>query len=72
MMEVVRQWNYGVGVDNVSPYLDGKVPLNVISPFHLIAQAIHLENVCVTNGCKGHRLSRRNGLKVNENENPLP
>jgi len=45
MMEVVRQWNYGVDIHNVSPYLGGKVPLNVISPFHLIAQAISLENV---------------------------
>ena len=25
----------------------------------------------VTNGSKGHRLSRRNGLRNNENENPL-
>ena len=45
MTEVVHQWNDGVNVDNVSPYLGEKVPLNVISPFHLIAHAISLENV---------------------------
>lgn len=45
MKEVVSQWNDGVNVDNVSPYIGEKVPLNVISPFHLIAHAITLENV---------------------------
>jgi hypothetical protein len=45
MTEVVPQWNDAVNVDNVSPCLGGKVPLNVISPFHLIAHAITLENV---------------------------
>jgi hypothetical protein len=45
MREVVHQWNDGVNVGNVSPYIGEKVQLNVISPFHLIAHAITLEHV---------------------------
>ena len=45
MTEVVRQWNNGLDVDNVSPLIGGKVPLNVISLFHLITQAIIVDNV---------------------------